>query len=99
MEANWIWAIRCAGGKDTRERMVDLPARMHLEDVARRTMQPGENDQRVPDGDPVQGRRDRLRDLDPRVGCAFVALARGSLACREIRPDKANRVESIAGGS
>jgi hypothetical protein len=72
---------------------------MHLEYVARRTMKPAENDHRVPYGDGVKGLRDRLRDLYPSVGCAFVALARGRLASREIRPDKANRLESIAGVS
>src|SRR5687767_12588519 len=72
---------------------------MHLEHVARRTMKPGENDHRVPYGDPLKGLRDRRCDLYPGIGRAFVALARGSLASREIRPDTADRLEGIAGVS
>src|SRR5258707_13170201 len=70
---------------------------MHLEYVARRAMKPGQNDQRIPHGDPVKGQHGRLRDVYPSVWCAFVALARGSLESCEIRPDKANRLEGIAG--
>src|SRR5215213_4016210 len=66
--------VRRAGREDAVLAAGGIPARVHLEHVARRAVEPGQHQQLVAGRDPVEPVGDALREHQPRLGRSLVAL-------------------------
>src|SRR5205085_3123478 len=93
MQPERIGPVRRSGREHAGQRVGRIAARVHLEHVAGGAVQPADHDELVAGGEPRQRGRERRLDLEPRIGRAFVALARRVGRCVQGRPDVADDLQ------
>src|SRR5690349_7652579 len=79
VKAEGIRAVRRARRKNTSKRRVLVRARMHLQDLALRLMQPGDQNNFLANDKALHSRQYAPRQIYPRVRCSFISLLRSAV--------------------
>ncbi len=92
MKSERIGAVRRASAKDAPLRSGSVAPRMHAQDITTSAMQPSEDEDLVPDPQPLQTFEQGRLEGEPRVRSALVALLRGRRRVRQLGLDPSDRL-------
>src|SRR5262252_4723481 len=93
MQAQRIWSIGRARGKDSRQRASAIRAWMDLKYIALRPMQPGDHNYLIFRSEPFKCLAHQRVHFEPGVGRSFVALHGSFTAQLQTRTDHAYRTK------